>query len=130
MFPVQAHCQVHDMEAGIDYRKLAQHRRGMYFTGSPAAHACMACAESCSLQLSEPVQTRPMVDSSARVRPCVFRWKPAERLCGQVIMPAARQPTWRCAIKGSSRSPALRGADQKGFGEAVDDEGSNEVCCP
>ena len=33
-------CDVHDMESEVDYRKLARHNKGIYFTGE-SRHRCL-----------------------------------------------------------------------------------------
>ncbi|CAD7705031.1 unnamed protein product [Ostreobium quekettii] len=119
---LKVHCQIHNLDSPVDYRKLARHQKGLYFAGPNAkadleqsfASMCVGCPEVQNASVTVKMGRRLAVPR-ARGPHCYFTF---DELCGQAVGAAdyialARRFHTVCLegipkITGASRSDAYR----------------------
>ena len=106
---LQLECKEHDMVSEVDYRQLAQHRRGLYFTGDDA---CKILGETFeSLTNKEPIKSakvpvqmgRTLTVPKAGAR-CALTWAASRAAC-RCRIPCVSPRVFYSLCPGWSRAP-------------------------
>lgn len=78
--PLQAECVIHDMASGVDYRRLASHAMGTYFTTPDKCAHCVAeaAAGDAAREAAGRVSSQPGTDSPPTAAVVLVAWQRVE----------------------------------------------------